>query len=237
MAPDPSTLPRHIGIIMDGNGRWAKKRGLERTEGHKQGAKVFRDIATYCSELGIEAVTFYAFSTENWGRPKDEVDTLMSLLRQYLKTDLTELKKNNIRIRFIGERNMLDADIVQNMHRLERETQDNTGMCLCLAISYGARQEILQAAQKLAALVKNGDLSESDVDIQNFSAMLYTHEMPDPDIVIRTSGEQRISNFLLWQAAYAEFFFTKTLWPDFSAQELDDIIEQFKSRERRYGKI
>ena len=132
---------------------------------------------------------------------------------------------------------MLDADIVQNMHRLERETQDNTGMCLCLAISYGARQEILQAAQKLAALVKNGDLSESDVDIQNFSAMLYTYEMPDPDIVIRTSGEQRISNFLLWQAAYAEFFFTKTLWPDFSAQELDDIIEQFKSRERRYGKI
>ena len=227
----------HIAIIMDGNGRWAKKQGLPRSMGHKKGAEIVKEIAKAANEKGVQFLTLYAFSTENWGRPKDEVDTLMSLLRQYLKTDLTELKKNNIRIRFIGERNMLDADIVQNMHRLERETQDNTGMCLCLAISYGARQEILQAAQKLAALVKNGDLSESDVDIQNFSAMLYTHEMPDPDIVIRTSGEQRISNFLLWQAAYAEFFFTKTLWPDFSAQELDDIIEQFKSRERRYGKI
>lgn len=227
----------HIAIIMDGNGRWAKRQGLPRSMGHKKGAEIVKEIAKAANEKGVKFLTLYAFSTENWGRPKDEVDTLMSLLRQYLKTDLTELKKNNIRIRFIGERNMLDADIVQNMHRLERETQDNTGMCLCLAISYGARQEILQATQKLAALVKNGDLSESDVDIQNFSAMLYTHEMPDPDIVIRTSGEQRISNFLLWQAAYAEFFFTKTLWPDFSAQELDDIIEQFKSRERRYGKI
>lgn len=227
----------HIAIIMDGNGRWAKKQGLPRSMGHKKGAEIVKEIAKAANEKGVKFLTLYAFSTENWGRPKDEVDTLMSLLRQYLKTDLSELKKNNIRIRFIGERNMLDADIVQNMHRLERETQDNTGMCLCLAISYGARQEILQATQKLAALVKNGDLSESDVDIQNFSAMLYTHEMPDPDIVIRTSGEQRISNFLLWQAAYAEFFFTKTLWPDFSAQELDDIIEQFKSRERRYGKI
>ena len=227
----------HIAIIMDGNGRWAKKQGLPRSMGHKKGAEIVKEIAKAANEKGVKFLTLYAFSTENWGRPKDEVDTLMSLLRQYLKTDLSELKKNNIRIRFIGERNMLDADIVQNMHRLERETQDNTGMCLCLAISYGARQEIIQAAQKLAALVKNGDLSESDVDIQNFSAMLYTHEMPDPDIVIRTSGEQRISNFLLWQAAYAEFFFTKTLWPDFSAQELDDIIEQFKSRERRYGKI
>ena len=227
----------HIAIIMDGNGRWAKKQGLPRSMGHKKGAEIVKEIAKAANEKGVKFLTLYAFSTENWGRPKDEVDTLMSLLRQYLKTDLSELKKNNIRIRFIGERNMLDADIVQNMHRLERETQDNTGMCLCLAISYGARQEILQAAQKLVALVKNGDLSESDVDIQNFSAMLYTHEMPDPDIVIRTSGEQRISNFLLWQAAYAEFFFTKTLWPDFSAQELDDIIEQFKSRERRYGKI
>lgn len=227
----------HIAIIMDGNGRWAKRQGLPRSMGHKKGAEIVKEIAKAANEKGVKFLTLYAFSTENWGRPKDEVDTLMSLLRQYLKTDLAELKKNNIRIRFIGERNMLDADIVQNMHRLERETQDNTGMCLCLAISYGARQEILQAAQKLAALVKNGDLSESDVDIQNFSAMLYTHEMPDPDIVIRTSGEQRISNFLLWQAAYAEFFFTKTLWPDFSAQELDDIIEQFKSRERRYGKI
>ena len=227
----------HIAIIMDGNGRWAKRQGLPRSMGHKKGAEIVKEIAKAANEKGVKFLTLYAFSTENWGRPKDEVDTLMSLLRQYLKTDLSELKKNNIRIRFIGERNMLDADIVQNMHRLERETQDNTGMCLCLAISYGARQEILQATQKLAALVKNGDLSESDVDIQNFSAMLYTHEMPDPDIVIRASGEQRVSNFLLWQAAYAEFFFTKTLWPDFSAQELDDIIEQFKSRERRYGKI
>lgn len=227
----------HIAIIMDGNGRWAKKQGLPRSMGHKKGAEIVKEIAKAANERGIKFLTLYAFSTENWGRPKDEVETLMSLLRQYLKSDLNELKKNNIRIRFIGERNMLDADIVQNMHKLERETKDNSGLCLCLAISYGARQEIVQAAQKLASLIKNGDLSESDVDIQNFSAMLYTHEMPDPDIVIRTSGEQRISNFLLWQAAYAELFFTNTLWPDFSAQELDNIIEQFKSRERRYGKI
>ena len=227
----------HIAIIMDGNGRWAKKQGLPRSMGHKKGAEIVKEIAKAANERGIKFLTLYAFSTENWGRPKDEVETLMSLLRQYLKSDLSELKKNNIRIRFIGERNMLDADIVQNMHKLERETKDNSGLCLCLAISYGARQEIVQAAQKLASLIKNGDLSESDVDIQNFSAMLYTHEMPDPDIVIRTSGEQRISNFLLWQAAYAELFFTNTLWPDFSAQELDNIIEQFKSRERRYGKI
>lgn len=227
----------HIAIIMDGNGRWAKKQGLPRSVGHKKGAEIVKEIAKAANERGVKFLTLYAFSTENWGRPKDEVETLMSLLRQYLKSDLSELKKNNIRIRFIGERNMLDADIVQNMHKLERETKDNSGLCLCLAISYGARQEIVQAAQKLASLIKNGDLSESDVDIQNFSAMLYTHEMPDPDIVIRTSGEQRISNFLLWQAAYAELFFTNTLWPDFSAQELDNIIEQFKSRERRYGKI
>lgn len=227
----------HIAIIMDGNGRWAKKQGLPRSMGHKKGAEIVKEIAKAANERGVKFLTLYAFSTENWGRPKDEVETLMSLLRQYLKSDLNELKKNNIRIRFIGERNMLDADIVQNMHKLERETKDNSGLCLCLAISYGARQEIVQAAQKLASLIKNGDLSESDVDIQNFSAMLYTHEMPDPDIVIRTSGEQRISNFLLWQAAYAELFFTNTLWPDFSAQELDNIIEQFKSRERRYGKI
>ena len=216
----------HIAIIMDGNGRWAKKQGLPRSMGHKKGAEIVKEIAKAANEKGVKFLTLYAFSTENWGRPKDEVDTLMSLLRQYLKTDLSELKKNNIRIRFIGERNMLDADIVQNMHRLELETQDNTGMCLCLAISYGARQEILQAAQKLAALVKNGDLSESDVDIQNFSAMLYTHEMPDPDIVIRTSGEQRISNFLLWQLSYSELYFTDVYWPDFDEEAFYQAIRE-----------
>ena len=227
----------HIAIIMDGNGRWAQKRKLPRSAGHKKGAEVVKEIAKAAHEKGVKYLTLYAFSTENWNRPKDEVDTLMGLLRQYLKSDFSELHKNNIRIRFIGERECLDADIVQSMHRLEKETAQNTGMCLCLAIISGARGEIVQAAKKLASLVKKGDLSETDIDIQNFSAMLYTKDMPDPDILIRTSGEERLSNFLLWQIAYAELFFTKTLWPDFSADELSDIINQFSSRERRYGKV
>lgn len=227
----------HIAIIMDGNGRWAQKRNLPRAAGHKKGAEVVKEIAQEANKRGIKFLTLYAFSTENWNRPKDEVDTLMGLLRQYLKSDFSELQKNNIRIRVIGERNMLDKDIVAQIAKLENDTVQNTGMVLCLAISYGGRHEIVNAAKKIAALVKKGDMSESDVDIKLFSDMLYTQDMPDPDLLIRTSGEQRISNFLLWQVAYAELFFTSTLWPDFTAQELDEIIENFGSRERRYGKV
>lgn len=227
----------HIAIIMDGNGRWAQKRNLPRSAGHKKGAEVVKEIAKEANNRGIRYLTLYAFSTENWNRPKEEVDTLMGLLRQYLKSDFSELHKNNIRIRVIGERSMLDKDIVAQIAKLENDTAQNSGMVLCLAISYGSRLEIVQAAKKIAALVKKGDMSESDVDIKLFSDMLYTKDVPDPDLLIRTSGEQRISNFLLWQSAYSELFFSPTLWPDFTVRELDDIINQFNSRERRYGKV
>ena len=227
----------HIAIIMDGNGRWAQKRNLPRSAGHKKGAEVVKEIAKEANNRGIRYLTLYAFSTENWNRPKEEVDTLMGLLRQYLKSDFSELHKNNIRIRVIGEKSMLDKDIVAQIAKLENDTAQNSGMVLCLAISYGSRLEIVQAARKIAALVKKGDMSESDVDIKLFSDMLYTKDIPDPDLLIRTSGEQRISNFLLWQSAYSELFFSPTLWPDFTVRELDDIINQFNSRERRYGKV
>ena len=222
---------------MDGNGRWAQKRNLPRSAGHKKGAEVVKEIAKEANNRGIRYLTLYAFSTENWNRPKEEVDTLMGLLRQYLKSDFSELHKNNIRIRVIGEKSMLDKDIVAQIAKLENDTAQNSGMVLCLAISYGSRLEIVQAARKIAALVKKGDMSESDVDIKLFSDMLYTKDIPDPDLLIRTSGEQRISNFLLWQSAYSELFFSPTLWPDFTVRELDDIINQFNSRERRYGKV
>ncbi len=228
---------QHIAVIMDGNGRWAQKRGLPRAAGHKKGAETVKEIAKAANERGVRFLTLYAFSTENWQRPKDEVKTLMDLLRQYLKSDLVELHKHGIRIRFIGERYMLDKDIVESMEQLEQNTADNKGMTLILAISYGSRQEIVAAVRKVAAMVKKGDISESDVDIDLVSDMLYTKDVPDPDILIRTSGEQRISNYLLWQLAYAELFFTKTLWPDFTPNELGEIIDNFYLRERRYGKV
>lgn len=237
MSTNQKNRVSHVAIIMDGNGRWAQKRALPRSMGHKQGAETVKEIARAANELGIAFLTLYAFSTENWNRPKEEVDTLMGLLRQYLKSDFSELNKNNIRIRFIGEREMLAPDIAASMEQLENETAANTGMTLCLAVSYGARQEIAGAARRLASLVKKGDISESDIDIKLFSDMLYTKDMPDPDILIRTSGEKRLSNYLLWQLAYSEMFFSDTLWPDFKPQELRDIINEFYSRERRYGKV
>ena len=237
MSTNQKNRVSHVAIIMDGNGRWAQKRALPRSMGHKQGAETVKEIARAANELGIAFLTLYAFSTENWNRPKEEVDTLMGLLRQYLKSDFSELNKNNIRIRFIGEREMLAPDIAASMEQLENETAANTGMTLCLAVSYGARQEIAGAARRLASLVKKGDISESDIDIKLFSDMLYTKDMPAPDILIRTSGEKRLSNYLLWQLAYSEMFFSDTLWPDFKPQELRDIINEFYSRERRYGKV
>ena len=228
---------KHIAIIMDGNGRWAQKCLLPRSAGHKKGAENVKIIAKAANKLGVKYLTLYAFSTENWNRPKDEVDTLMSLLREYLHSDFQELHENNVRILFIGERYMLDDDIVKAMENLEKQTAQNTGLTLCFAISYGARQEMLQAVKNLACLLKKGDISESDVDIQTFSDMLYTKNIPDPDVLIRTGGEFRISNFLLWQLAYTELFFSQTQWPDFDEKELESIVTQFKSRERRYGKI
>lgn len=227
----------HVAIIMDGNGRWATKKGLPRSVGHKKGAEVVKEIVRAAGNEGIKFLTLYAFSTENWQRSKDEVDTLMSLLRQYLKSDLKELQENNVRIKFIGENDMLDADIVSAMRKLEVDTAQNNGLTLCIALSYGSRQEIVNAVKKTAALVKKGDISVDDIDIKMFSDMLYTKSIPDPDLLIRTSGEQRISNYLLWQIAYAELFFTKTLWPDFNKDELAAIIKDYKTRERRYGKV
>ncbi len=237
MTGQQDTKLKHLAVIMDGNGRWAQKRGLPRSAGHKKGAETVKAITKAAGELGIKYLTLYAFSTENWQRSADEVATLMGLLRQYLKSDLQELKDNGVRITFIGERSMLDKDIVEQMEKLEQETAAFDRLTLCIALSYGSRQEIVNAARRLAFLAKQGDISANDIDIKMFSDMLYTRNMPDPDLVIRTSGEQRISNYLLWQIAYSEFFFTPTLWPDFSKAELEKIIADFNSRERRYGKV
>lgn len=227
----------HIAIIMDGNGRWAKKRGLPRSLGHKKGAEVVKEITKAAGNLGVRYLTLYAFSTENWNREPEEIETLMSLLRQYLKSDLKEIQDNGVRIIFIGERSMLASDIVENMKKIEEDTAANTKMTLCIAVSYGSRQEILNATRRISILVKRGDIQPEDIDSKMFSDMLYTKDIPDPDLVIRTSGEMRISNYLLWQLAYAEFAFTDVLWPDFDEKILKDIISDFKTRERRYGKV
>ena len=228
---------RHIALIMDGNGRWAQKKGLPRNAGHQKGAEVVLEIAKAAKEMGVQYLTIYAFSTENWKRSSEEVEGLMSLLRRYLGRNFKELAENDVRIRFIGERHRLADDIQAQMTRLEQETKNNKSATLLVALSYGARQEIVQAARLLAEKVKSGDILSKDIDEQTFSDMLYTADVPEPDLLIRTSGEQRLSNFLLWQLAYTEFYFTKTLWPDFTKEELKDIINQFQQRERRYGKV
>jgi len=227
----------HIAIIMDGNGRWAVSRGLPRTAGHKKGAEVVIDISKAAKEMGVKYLTLYAFSTENWKRPKEEVDTLMNLLRQYLSHDFKELHQNNIRIRFIGERYMLASDILAKMTELETLTAKNTAATLQIALSYGSRAEIVHAVKQIAQKVKDGDMLFESIDEKTISDMLYTQGVPDPDILIRTSGEQRLSNFLLWQLAYTEFFFTPKTWPDFKAEDLKQIISNYQIRERRYGKI
>lgn len=236
MSKKETQILQHMAIIMDGNGRWAAKRGLPRSLGHKKGAERVQEIARAAGEMGIKYLTLYAFSTENWQRSAEEVDALMGLLRQYLKSELSELQKNDVRIIFIGERDMLPADISEAMYRLEAETQNNDKMTLCIALSYGSRQEIVGAVRKIAALAKRGDISPEEIDEKMFSDMLYTKGIPDPDLVVRTSGEQRVSNYLLWQLAYAEFYFSDVLWPDFDRGELEKIVKNFQTRERRYGK-
>lgn len=228
---------KHIAIIMDGNGRWAKNKGLPRSAGHKKGAETLENIAKAAADMGIKYLTVYAFSTENWKRDKAEVDYLMGLLRQYLKSEFKEIQKRGARIRFIGERQMLDADIVAQMEKIEKDTEANDKLTFCVALSYGSRAEILTAAKKAAEQAASGKIKAEELTEEMFSNLLYTQGMPDPDLVIRTSGEQRISNYLLWQLAYSELFFTKTLWPDFSAAELKEIIADFNTRERRYGKV
>lgn len=227
---------QHVAIIMDGNGRWAKKRGMPRTYGHKKGAENVVKITRSMKESGVKFLTLYAFSTENWQRSQDEVDALMQLLNEYLDKELKEIMENNVRIRFIGERYMLSPSIQEKMLHLEKESAENTDLTLCIALSYGSRQEILAATQKIAQKVASGKMDVSQITQEAFSNELYTRDIPDPDILIRTSGEQRISNYLLWQLAYTELFFTDTLWPDFDKNELCDIIQSFNKRERRYGK-
>ncbi len=215
---------------MDGNRRWARKRGLPAAAGHRKGAQTLEQICRDANELGLKYLTLYAFSTENWQRDAEEVSTLMGLLREYLKNDLQEIQKNNVRIIFIGERQMLDKDIADSMQRIENQTASNTGLTLCLAVSYGSRQEILNAVRRASKLIKADEIKLEDIDEQLFSNLLYTKDIPDPDMVVRTSGEQRVSNYLLWQLAYAEFYFSEVLWPDFDRGELEKIIMNFNTQ-------
>ena len=233
---DQSSPIQHLAIIMDGNRRWAKKHGLPSAAGHKQGAKTLEQICQDVKEMGIKYLTLYAFSTENWQRSPEEVSTLMELMRSYLKNNLQELQKNNVRIVFIGDRSMLDKDISDRMTEIEHQTAGHKDFTLCLAISYGSRQEIVSAVRNVAKMAKEGNLDIKDIDEKTFSKFLYTKDIPDPDLLIRTSGEQRISNYLLWQIAYSELYFTDVMWPDFNKQELEKIVENYKTRDRRYGK-
>lgn len=227
---------KHIAIIMDGNGRWAKKRGMPRTFGHKKGAENVVNITRAMKESGVKYLTLYAFSTENWQRSEDEVKALMDLLREYLDKEFKEIMDNNVKLVFIGERYMLSDDIREKIEYLEKTSKDNTDLTLCIALSYGSRHEIVNATKNIAKAYANSEISLEDITFDLISNNLYTRDIPDPDILIRTSGEQRISNYLLWQLAYTELFFTNTLWPDFNKDELMAIIEQFNNRERRYGK-
>lgn len=230
----PSKL--HVAIIMDGNGRWAAARGLPRTMGHKAGIEAVRRTLEAARDLPISHLTLYSFSSENWGRPESEVRELMGLLRYYLRHELATLHKNNVRIRVIGDRDRLDQDIAQMISDAEAKTASNTAITLVLALSYGGRQEIASAAQLLARRVLAGELSPDQITPQTFSQALYTADMPDPDLVIRSSGEQRLSNFLIWQSAYAEFVFQDVLWPDYSGEHLIDALQEYETRERRFGR-
>ncbi|WP_142847018.1 isoprenyl transferase [Telmatospirillum sp. J64-1] len=227
--------PVHVAIIMDGNGRWAKARGLPRTAGHKRGVDAVRTVIEAAGKLGISYLTLYGFSSENWRRPETEVRDLMGLLRLFLRSQIADLHKNGICLKVIGERNRLAPDIVRQIEEAEALTAANNGLVLTVALSYGGRQELAEAARRLAADVAAGRMTVDQIDEESLGARLYTAGTPDPDLIIRTSGEQRISNFLLWQSAYAEFVFVDTLWPDFSASDLEAAIGTFQRRERRYG--
>ena len=223
-----------VGIIMDGNGRWAKQRGLPRTAGHKKGAEVFRDIVRYCNDLGMSSVTFYAFSTENWARPTEEVESIMRLFGNYL-TMAYDYKKENNRLVFLGDRSGLSKSLQDKMSDLEEKTKNNTGMFLNIAVNYGGRQEILRAAQTLAQRVKDGQLEPQDITQELFEDCLYTRGQKDPDFILRPSGEMRLSNFMLWQASYSEFISMDVLWPDFRREDLDRALQEFQKRSRRFG--
>jgi len=232
---EQSGIPRHIAIILDGNGRWAKKQGLPRTAGHAAGAETFRKIAYYCRDIGVEYLTVYAFSTENWKRPTDEVKTIMRLLDKYLQEAIEVMSREGMRVRVLGDVSGLSPELQALVHRADEVADEATGCQANLCINYGGRDEIVRAARRYAedfAAGKAGELTE-----EAFSSYLYTAGMPDPDLLIRPGGEQRLSNYLLWQCAYAEFYFTDVLWPDFTTAELDKAIEVFRKRDRRYGGV
>lgn len=230
------TLPTHVGIIMDGNGRWAQKRALPRNLGHKQGAAVFQKIARHAEKLGVGYLTVYAFSTENWKRPQQEVEGLLGLLRSYLK-DMQRYEEENARLRVIGDISMLAQDIRQNIRLMEEKSADRTGLNLNIALCYGGRSELANAARRLAQEVREGRMAVEDIDEEALAGRLYTAGQPDVDLIIRTGGERRVSNFLLWQSAYAEFVFSDVLWPDFGPQDFDDAIAEFARRTRRMGGV
>ena len=229
-------LPKHLAIIMDGNGRWAKQKGLLRAFGHENGTKSVRLTVETCAKLGVENLTLYAFSTENWNRPKLEVDTLMKLLISSLKKEFETLQKNNIRLNCIGNIDLLPSSAKKELLTVIEKTKNNTRMTLTLALSYGSREELLNAVKIISDKVKNNIISIDTIDESIINQHLYTHNLPDVDLVIRTSGEHRISNFLLWQIAYAEFYFTDVLWPDFKEDDLYEAIISYQKRERRFGK-
>lgn len=230
-------IPNHVAIILDGNGRWAKSKGMPRNYGHVQGAKTVEVICEEAYRMGIQYLTVYAFSTENWNRPSDEVEALMGLLRNYMKTCLKTAAKNNMCVRIIGDKTGLDEDIRSRMEQLEQATKNNTGLHFQIAINYGGRDEIVRAVRQIADDLKAGVLAEKEISEPVFSNYLDTAGIPEPDLLIRTCNEQRISNFLLWQLAYTEFYFTPVAWPDFSKEELEKAIEAYNKRDRRYGLV
>lgn len=228
-------VPRHIAIIMDGNGRWAAARGLPRIAGHREGARRVRAIVEECARIGVEALTLYSFSSENWKRPEDEVSALMELARHQLQLERQMMLANNIRFRRIGRREGLSAAVLAEFDRTEDETSNCTGMTLCLAMNYGSRQEMVDAVRTIALRVRRGDLDPAAIDESTMSAALETHGLPDPDLLVRTAGERRLSNFLLWQVSYAEIFVTDVLWPEFKVPELQTALADFAARRRTYG--
>lgn len=234
---DLDRLPAHVAFIMDGNGRWAKKRLMNRVKGHEQGAQAVDGVVMASRELGIDVLTLYAFSTENWARPKEEVKALMQLLKRFLKNKTQELVKKNIRLNILGQIDRLPDDVRKQAEQAMAATQKNSAMSLNLALSYGAREEITLGVQRIAAKIKSGALNPEDITDKTVSDHLYTAGMPDPDLIVRTSGEVRLSNFLMWQAAYSELVFTPTLWPDFSKQEFYQILIDYQKRDRRFGKV
>lgn len=233
--PSPDNIPRHVAIIMDGNGRWARERGLPRVAGHRSGMHTVRRIAMAAGRIGVKVLTLYAFSTENWKRPKSEVDYLMKLPQEFLAVELEELIANNVRVRVMGSRQGLPEHTLAAVDEAIRRTADNTGLILNFALNYGSRAELVEAARELARRVKAGELDERAIDEQTFASCLSTADLPDPDLLIRTSGELRISNFMLWQLAYSEFWFTDVYWPEFTERHFYDAIREYQRRVRRYG--